>query len=219
MSAFSTRSPLQAWAALDEIARDGVNVVHAPRPLALDDELVPWLRAPGAPEGWEWSGDPVALSSEQLGALIAPLPARSRAIVRFDVAFLARLVAHHTRRRHVRVRFDVVRGDACRKFHQDFVALRLLVTYAGPGTEWVEDEHVDRDALGRIDLSVEQANASVVPDPSRVRRAAAGDALVLKGAAFPRNEGRGAVHRSPPLGADRACARLVLRIDVASCAC
>lgn len=38
----------------------------------------------------------------------------------------------------VRMRFEHVVDDSCRKFHVDAVGLRLLCTYAGAGTEWVD---------------------------------------------------------------------------------
>ncbi|WP_420546872.1 DUF1826 domain-containing protein [Curvivirga sp.] len=34
----------------------------------------------------------------------------------------------------------------CRRYHVDKVPMRMLVTYAGKGTEWVPDEAVDRKA-------------------------------------------------------------------------
>lgn len=30
------------------------------------------------------------------------------------------------------------------RYHEDKVPLRLLCTYVGPGTEWLDDRHVDR---------------------------------------------------------------------------
>ena len=39
----------------------------------------------------------------------------------------------------VRMRFEHVIDDSCRKFHVDAVGLRLLCTYAGAGTEWVNN--------------------------------------------------------------------------------
>jgi hypothetical protein len=89
----------------------------------------------------------------------------------------------------VRMRFEHVINDACRKFHVDAVGLRLLCTYAGPGTEWV-------DAGGKV------------------RRLAAMEVAVFKGAAFP-DEGPRVLHRSPPLstGTLTGQSRLVLCID------
>lgn len=37
----------------------------------------------------------------------------------------------------LRIRLDVIETDACRKFHADQVAVRLLMPLVGPGTQWV----------------------------------------------------------------------------------
>lgn len=219
LAASSALTELEPFAPLEAIVVEGRNVAHAARPVALADELAPWLSAYEG-EGWEWSGDPASLPGRALESLVAPLPPRTRALAAGDLTDLTVRVGRWTKRRHVRARFDVVRGDSCRKFHADYVAIRLLVTYAGPGTEWIEDADADRSFLGRQDLDVQGCNAGVVREPSAIHRAVAGDVLVLKGAAFPRNEGRGAIHRSPPLEhLGRRVERLVLRIDVSSCAC
>jgi hypothetical protein len=211
-----------AIAALDSITEDGILVRHLPGPLVLDDELGPWLeRLPPGHAGWERSGDASGYGTEEgRAAIVGDLPPRARSIVGEDVRVLAPLVARWTARKHVRVRLDPVRTDACRKLHHDYVAMRVLVTYFGPGTEWLEEEGADRSFLGRHDLDVATSNAHIVRDPARLHRAGTGDVLVLKGAAFPRTGDKGAIHRSPPIesGPSRA-ARLVLRVDVASCSC
>ncbi len=56
-------------------------------------------------------------------------------------ADLARLVGHFaavTGQPTLRIRLEHVTDDACRKFHVDAVGLRLLCTYAGLGTEWID---------------------------------------------------------------------------------
>jgi hypothetical protein len=92
----------------------------------------------------------------------------------------------------VRLRLEHVIDDSCRKFHVDAVGLRLLCTYAGPGTEWI--------APG-----------------GKTRRMMAMEVAVFKGAAFPGSEPR-VLHRSPPLstGPSTGRSRLVLCIDSAS---
>jgi Protein of unknown function (DUF1826) len=92
----------------------------------------------------------------------------------------------------VRMRLEHVVDDSCRKFHVDTVGLRLLCTYAGPGTEWI-------DAEGKI------------------RRMTTMEVAVFKGSAFPA-AGPRILHRSPPLsaGAFVGQSRLVLCIDAAS---
>lgn len=92
----------------------------------------------------------------------------------------------------VRMRLEHVIDDSCRKFHVDAVGLRLLCTYAGPGTEWVDDA-------------------------GRIRRMASMEVAVFKGSAFP-GAGPRVLHRSPPLstGTHAGQSRLVLCIDSVS---
>lgn len=63
-----------------------------------------------------------------------------RAPVAHDLAAdIAMLAARHRRltgSHASRVRLDVIETDACRRFHADYVTLRLLCTYVGAGTQW-----------------------------------------------------------------------------------
>jgi len=102
--------------------------------------------------------------------------------------------------------------DMCRKFHADYIGVRLLCTYSGPGTEWVDDAYVNRRTALDPDSSLADANRALVPDPTRVRSLGEGDVALLKGHAYPGNEGRGVVHRSAPVEA-RGLRRIVLKID------
>jgi hypothetical protein len=98
-----------------------------------------------------------------------------------------------------RVFLGPVLDDQCRKFHVDHVRLRLVTTYLGPGTEWVPETAVDRLALVDSPTCPHEANARIVRDLGAVRRAAAGDVVLLKGARHGSVDGRPAVHRSPPI--------------------
>ncbi len=93
----------------------------------------------------------------------------------------------------------------CRKFHTDINDLRLLCTYAGPGTLWVaEDENnrdYDEEHIGEV----------------RIHQADTGDILILKGALYPK--GKPVVHGSPTIeetDGKRLCERLLLRLDTNS---
>jgi len=107
----------------------------------------------------------------------------------------------------------VTHGDDCRKYHVDWVRLRLLVTYHGVGTEWVGRAAVNRTALTKDWSSVSRINREIVPDARAVYRAGAGDVLLLKGETYPENRGNGAVHRSPPI-AGEGSARLVFKLTL-----
>lgn len=86
----------------------------------------------------------------------------------------------------------------CQRFHVDRITARLVTTYAGPGTEWVDDADARRSLLGHAYQGAGDANDAIVPDPTRIHRLRPGEVGVLKGDAWPGREGRGCVHRSPP---------------------
>lgn len=111
-----------------------------------------------------------------------------------------------------RVALRVITRDACRRFHVDVVALRMLCTYVGPGTMWAAREHVNAAAVDRMSSDAAADNRAIVPDPARVLSAGPMDVLLLKGTRFPGAGASGAVHRSPAAGSERQ-SRLVLTID------
>lgn len=53
-----------------------------------------------------------------------------------DVAALVRHHAALTGIGRVALRLEVVETDACHRFHADYVTLRTICTYIGPGTQW-----------------------------------------------------------------------------------
>lgn len=136
-----------------------------------------------------------------------------------DVHRLATAFSAALDRTDLSVRLDVISTDKCRRFHADYKHVRLLCTYVGPGTEWVEERDLDREALRHRDAqdgsTFEHTNGRIVPDPLAIHRATPGDVLLLKGESYPGNRGRGAVHRSPAIErAGHDVRRLVLTIDV-----
>ncbi len=197
---------------LDRVLRRGINVCVLRRRLPAETcawladldlsgehEASAQLRADGAGEGAKGL-------FRELGS------AGGAALIAGDIAGLARRFARLTGEPEVVASLAIVRTDKCRKFHADYKPLRLLCTYLGPGTEWVDDADVDRAHLAQEVDTVELANARIVPWSSRIQRAHAGEVVILKGDLHPGNHGRGAVHRSPPIQAagDR---RLVLTLD------
>jgi hypothetical protein len=90
------------------------------------------------------------------------------------------------------MRLEHVIDDPCRKFHVGSVGLRLLCTYAGPGTEWIEPG-------------------------GNIRRMTTMEVAVFKGSAF-LGAGPRVLHRSPPVSSGTFVdqSRLVLCIDALS---
>lgn len=101
------------------------------------------------------------------------------------------------------VRLQVLDTTMCPRFHIDRVPARLLVTYSGRGTEWIDENDVERSSSpGQLP---EQSVSS-----SRIKEIPTGAVAILKGEAWVGNEGRGIVHRSPAPG---SAPRLLLSLD------
>lgn len=147
-------------------------------------------------------------------ALFAGLPIEESLLDAWtaDVALLVGGFGKIVGTKGVRASLASVATNKCRKFHTDYKTVRLVCTYAGPGTEWVDDRDADRTAMGHEEACIDAANARIVRSGSRIRRAGAGDVVLLKGELFEGNRGRGAVHRSPPIEASGE-RRLVLTLD------
>ncbi|MFN3989618.1 MAG: DUF1826 domain-containing protein [Erythrobacter sp.] len=99
-----------------------------------------------------------------------------------DVAMLADHFCSALSLARLEVRLEVVTTDSCRKFHADYVSARLITTYVGPGTDWLDTREAEAAARGET--------------PRRINCMKAGDVGLFKGrlATF-----HPAIHRSPPI--------------------
>jgi hypothetical protein len=105
--------------------------------------------------------------------------------------------------RRIGVRLRVLDKAMCPRFHVDHVPVRLITTYAGVGSQWLEEGAMDRMRLG-------QANAEP-QDAATIRQLDSGDVALVKGEKWHGNEGFGLIHRSPqPAPGER---RLLLTLD------
>lgn len=68
--------------------------------------------------------------------LDAGYPPEITAELAADVALLAATHRDLTGAATTKIRLDVIDTDACRRFHADYVTLRMLCTYRGAGTQW-----------------------------------------------------------------------------------
>jgi hypothetical protein len=128
-----------------------------------------------------------------------------------DVQFWAQVLVDLTGCDSIGVRLALMTRAMCPRFHVDKVALRLVMTYQGPGTELVSSDHVDRRHLGHVAGDSADEVGGLLLTPDCVRRACAFDVVLLKGEAWPDNQGLGAVHRSPAITG--ALPRLVMTLD------
>lgn len=124
----------------------------------------------------------------------------SGATIAADIARLGRVVGRIAECTSVDIRLEVVETDACRKFHADYVRVRLICTYVGPGTQWLAD----------ADAALLHAGADPADLP--IRTLATGDVALFKGRLW--SDDGAIVHRSPPI-AGTGARRLVLVIDPA----
>lgn len=113
-------------------------------------------------------------------------PARQRAAVADDILSLVCGMLAVFSWPRVEVRLDLTDEQSCPKFHVDNVLVRLVTTYVGPGTEYVE-----------------------MPAADTVHRVAPGSLVLLKGHRHPTHADR-VLHRSPPMrpGTRRLCAAI-----------
>ncbi len=108
-----------------------------------------------------------------------------------DMSMLADMFIIMARGQTVTARLETMDTVGCPRFHVDQSYLRLVCTYRGPGTEWLEDAQVDR-----------YAQNSGAPNDDIIRfgqpQAMPGFAVgLMKGRRYPGQEQAGLVHRSP----------------------
>ena len=192
------------------------NVLSIPR--SLDQAMVGRLHQLSKGKGFAHR---VRLDASVLNVdpLLVSIPNEAdRAFLRDDITDLAYQLAALLDCRHLDAQLYTQRSDGCRKIHSDNVPLRIMCTYAGPGTDWLRESDLIRENLGPSELDAEAANSRVIRKGARLQRCGVGDIILLKGERYPGNRGRGAAHRSPPLEADRAT-RVVLKLDKDRCGC
>lgn len=177
---------------LDSIARPDVHLAiwHRPLPQGLawlsqldwstiDDlefETTLDAVADAVVEGLAEAGYPAGARGDALADEIVQHARRFAAIHKLDA---------------VSIRLEVIETDACRKFHADYVAARLLTTLVGTGTQWIH--------------GVEAADTPI-------RQMGTGDVGIFKGRLAA--ESLSILHRSPPVG-EAGETRLLLAIDPA----
>jgi len=181
--------PLRAFlAGLDEVALPTIKAVLTP-----DEIPVPALRAWF---GEHWPG----------------LPCWGLRLWQRDLLMLIGLFRSLHPHRALRFCLEAVHTPDCRLFHTDRVGLRLICTYRGPGTQWLDEDNVNRGELGLRGRAMAVANRAMVRDPARIHTMDTGWVAVMKGDAFPGNDGGGLVHRAYPCEPGTP-ARLRLRLD------
>lgn len=191
---------------LPRIFEDSITLAVMRRELSDDlrDGIAAQL-APGKPLDWHWRG---AAGRDLVDDLARRLPAlaHGEALLE-DVRWISEAMAFLFDTDTVGVRLRILDVAMCPRFHVDNLAVRLVTTYAGPGSEWLPETAVERHGLG----APHPGKPDAARDVAAIERLNVGDLALLKGEGWIGNEGRGLVHRSPqPANGDR---RLLLALD------
>ncbi len=99
----------------------------------------------------------------------------------------------------VGLRLCVTGTATCPRFHVDKLGCRLITTYSGPATEWLENADIDRSKLGPGAEGKADCESGLYSQESAIYQLSHGDVALLKGELWPGNHKRGIVHRSPTI--------------------
>ena len=98
------------------------------------------------------------------------------------------------------VSFNLGTNRGCKRYHVDNVPMRLLVTYAGKGTEWLPSQFADRHAF-----EAGKPNEEILKDPSGCEFINIWDIAVFRGGR------KGVLHRTPDAALNGPS--IMLRLD------
>ena len=122
-----------------------------------------------------------------------------------DLVNVAKVFIGLTDNQNFKIELELISNQMCRLFHVDRLHQRLLCTYRGPGSEWLDESNVDRRGLGKFD------NSKVVKDSSKTKSAKPFDILILRGSLY-ELDFEGVVHRSPSVKG-QTIPRVLFKID------
>ena len=98
------------------------------------------------------------------------------------------------------ISFSISSHRGCRRYHIDNVPLRLLVTYAGQGTEWLPDEFANKRAYANG-----EPNEKIIKDISKKQFIGEWDIALFKGGP------EGLLHRTPDSALNKNS--ILMRLD------
>ncbi len=191
---------------LSEVLHDGVNLAVWQRRLpAQIADFADALLAQGEPLAQSMTLELAQPDSEPnldgLLAQYADLPGQAAFLA--DVVWLVRAYACLLDARRIGLRLRALDKAMCPRFHVDHVPLRLITSYAGVGSDWLEEGAMPRSKLGQPGVEPQ--------DEALIQRLDSGHVALAKGEKWHGNEGRGLIHRSPqPPAGER---RLLLTLD------
>jgi len=128
-----------------------------------------------------------------------------------DIALLVEMFCCLFDLKRAGLRLTVLERPMCPRFHVDKIPCRLVTTYQGVATQWLNHSDVNRSKLGTGNLGKPDEESGLFENLSNINQLQQGDVALLKGEYWDDNEGAGLVHRSPPVAANEQ--RLLLTLD------
>jgi hypothetical protein len=137
-------------------------------------------------------------------------PGTGRDALAEDIALLSEMLGELLDATSIGLRLEVVPHAMCPRLHVDHVGIRMLCTYRGQGTEWVEEASLDRNFLGAASGGKPDESSGLLLPGYRIESIPPFTAALLKGSLWQGNGGRGIVHRSPVVAPSP---RVILALD------
>ncbi|MCQ8821609.1 DUF1826 domain-containing protein [Pseudoalteromonas agarivorans] len=128
-----------------------------------------------------------------------------------DIALLVEMFCCLFDLKRAGLRLKILDKPMCPRFHVDKIPCRLVTTYQGVATQWLNHSDVDRSKLGTGNLGKPDEESGLFKSLNNINQLNQGDVALLKGEYWDENEGAGLVHRSPPVAANEK--RLLLTLD------
>lgn len=128
-----------------------------------------------------------------------------------DIAQLVDMFCCLFEQKRAGVRLTVLDRAMCPRFHVDRIPCRLVTTYSGIATQWLNHSDVNRDKLGAKSQGLPDEESGLFSADTIIHQLTTGDVALLKGEHWSEEQGFGLVHRSPAVAAGEK--RLLLTID------
>ena len=134
--------------------------------------------------------------------------------LREDISLLVDMFCYLFELKGAGLRITILERAMCPKFHFDRIPCRLVTTYQGSATQWLDNDVIDRSKLGAGSQGKADEDSGLFNDLNDINQLTQGDVALLKGEYWYNNEGKGLVHRSPAVKSDER--RLLLTLDFIS---
>ncbi len=169
-----------------------LSILRRPTPLALKHYL-----ADQCPRHTYERAQRISVEQPEFATVLQDFSVNGRTHLEDELRSLIELFATLSDSHSVGMRLCLSHQQSCPRFHVDRIGLRLICTWQGPGTEWLEHADVDRRFLGFGSQGVPDECSGLLRAGAQIYRMQTFDIGLFKGELWPGNAGRGAVHRSP----------------------